>query len=373
MKRILLYISTIVLAASCSGTVDPDNQGQGDVPDEFTEPFTLSVDKAQVEASGKDIVTFSLKDAYGREMLEDKSTLQSVNITSEEGVRVTRMERTIGFISNGTYHFSAKYKGKASANTVEVKAQNRAKYEKYHKNVGLFKCTSVYCVACPNLADNLHKISDDAKDHSVVLAIHGDFQGQKDPFSLYVSGTDLGSYMMSWFGGSGWPTLIYDLAHAKTGSSNTTDLEAEIMNRRVESPATCGIKVNSVAVEGTALKVSATMKSSTGGDYDMACAVLRDGLTYLGGYSLDDSGVYDEVVVALSESFIGYYKGEEVAEGAEVSETFTFDFGESVPSAADLENYYVAVYAHRKTADGSVMDNIVTCGYGKSVDYRLND
>ena len=373
MKRILLYISTIVLAASCSGTVDPDNQGQGDVPDELTEPFTLSVDKAQVEASGKDIVTFSLKDAYGREMLEDKSTLQSVNITSEEGVRVTRMERTIGFISNGTYHFSAKYKGKASANTVEVKAQNRAKYEKYHKNVGLFKCTSVYCVACPNLADNLHKISDDAKDHSVVLAIHGDFQGQKDPFSLYVSGTDLGSYMMSWFGGSGWPTLIYDLAHAKTGSSNTTDLEAEIMNRRVESPATCGIKVNSVAVEGTALKVSATMKSSTGGDYDMACAVLRDGLTYLGGYSLDDSGVYDEVVVALSESFIGYYKGEEVAEGAEVSETFTFDFGESVPSAADLENYYVAVYAHRKTADGSVMDNIVTCGYGKSVDYRLND
>ena len=48
------------------GSVDPDNQGQGDAPDEFTEPFTLSVDKAQVEASGKDIVTFSLKDAYGR-------------------------------------------------------------------------------------------------------------------------------------------------------------------------------------------------------------------------------------------------------------------------------------------------------------------
>ena len=71
MKRILLYLSTIVLAASCSGTVDPDNKGQGDVPDEFTEPFTLSVDKAQVEARGKDIVTFSLKDAYGREMLDD--------------------------------------------------------------------------------------------------------------------------------------------------------------------------------------------------------------------------------------------------------------------------------------------------------------
>ena len=65
--------------------------------------------------------------------------------------------------------------------------------------------------------------------------------------------------------------------------------------------------------------------------------------------------------------------GVEVAEGAEVSETFTFDFGENVPSQADLANYYVAVYAHRKTSQGSVMDNIVTCGYGKTVDYQLND
>lgn len=372
MKNFLYISASLFLAAACSGTIDVTDDTV-EIPDEYTAPFTLSVDKTEVEASGEDYVTFSLKDAYDRDLLLDKNALQSINIVSDQGVRVPRMDVKTAFIANGTYEFTAKFKGKASDNTVQVKAVNRSKYEVFHRNVGLFKCTSVYCVACPNLAGNLHKISDDAKDHSVVLAIHGDFQGQKDPFSLYVSGTDLGSYMMSWFGGSGWPTLIYDLAHAKTGSSNTTDLEAEIMNRRVESPATCGIKVNSVAVEGTALKVSATMKSSTGGDYDMACAVLRDGLTYLGGYSLDDSGVYDEVVVALSESFIGYYKGEEVAEGAEVSETFTFDFGESVPSAADLENYYVAVYAHRKTADGSVMDNIVTCGYGKSVDYRLND
>jgi hypothetical protein len=215
-------------------------------------------------------------------------------------------------------------------------------------------------------------MSDEAKDHSVVLALHGNFN-DKDPFSLYVGGTDLGSYMMGMFGGTGWPTLIFDLHHAKGGSNNTSDLEAEIMTRRVESPATCGIKVNSVAVEGTALKVSVTMKSSLGGDYDLACAVMRNGLEFKGGYSLDDSGVYDEVVVALSESFAGYYKGESVAKDAELSETFTFDFGSNVPSAKALENYYVAVYAHRKTSEGSVLDNIITCGYGKSVDYQLND
>lgn len=372
MKRIL-YISAIAFLAACTGTVDPENQDPVDMPDEYTEPFTLSADRTEVEASGKDYVTFSLKDAYGREMLEDKNALQSINIVSEEGVRVPRMETKASFIANGTYTFTAKFKGKPSVNTVQVNAVNRARYEVFHKNVGLFKCTSVWCSACPYLADALHKISDEAKDHSVVLAIHGDFSGQKDPFSLYVDGTDLGSYMIGRFGGSGWPTLVYDLSSAKTGSSNTTEIANEIMNCRIESPATSGIKVTSVSVDGTALKVSATMKSSTGGDYDLACAVLRDGLTYSGGYSLDDSGVYDEVVVALSESFIGYYKGETVAADAEISETFTFDFGENVPSADALSEYYVAVYAHRKTSEGSMMDNIVVCGYGETVDYQLND
>lgn len=374
MKRIL-YISAIAFLAACSGTVDPENTGnpEQEIPEEFTEPFTLSADKTEVEASGKDFVTFSLKDAYGREMLQDKNTLQSINIVSEEGVRVPRMETKASFIANGTYNFTAKFKGKPSANTVQVNAVNRAKYEVFHKNVGLFKCTSVWCSACPYLAENLHKMSDEAKEHSVVLAIHGDFSGQEDPFSLYVDGTDLGSYMMGWFGGQGWPTLIYDLSSAKTGSSNTTEIENEIMDCRIEHPATCGIKVTSVAVEGTALKVSATMKSSTGGEYDMACAVLRNGLAYAGGYSLDNSGIYDEVVVNLSESFIGYYKGDTVEKDAELSETFTFEFGGSVPSAEVLEDYYVAVYVHRKTSEGSVLDNIVICGYDKTVDYQLND
>ena len=62
-----------------------------------------------------------------------------------------------------------------------------------------------------------------------------------------------------------------------------------------------------------------------------------------------------------------------MAKDAEISEEFSFDFGDKVPSAEELKGYYVAVYAHRKTAKGSVVDNIVTCAYGESVDYHLND
>ena len=375
MKKTLLYIAAMVLASSCSGTIDPEQNDDiipDEIPSEYTEPFTLSADKTEVEASGQDLVTFSLKDAYGREMLTDNKALQSINITSTEGVRVTRMTTTAAFIDNGTYNFTATFKGKKSANTVQVLAKNRAKYEVYHRNVGLFKCTSVWCSACPNLGKSLHNLSESVKDHSVVIAFHGNFNSA-DPFSLYVGNTDLGSYVMGYFGGSGWPTLVYDLDEVSVGASTTSDIEAAIMERRVKYPATCGIKVNSVKLEGTALTVSASLKSATGGEYDMACAVLRDGLVYQGGYSVNNDGVYDEVAVALSESFLAYYQGEKVAEGEEITETFSFDFGENVPSASDLEGYYVAVYAHRKGAAGSVMDNIVTCGFGKSADYHLND
>lgn len=375
----------MIAFAACSGTIDPE-QGNTDkpggedtpveqIPDEFTAPFTLSADKEEVEADGLTEVTFSLKDKYGREMLEDKKTLQNINITSDKHVRVPRMKTTATFIDNGTFTFTATYLGASCDNVVEVKAVNRAKYEVFHRNVGLFKATSVWCSACPALVQNLHGLSDDAKDHTVVLACHGDFN-YEDPFSIYVGQTSLGSYLLSAFGGSGWPTLVYDLATGESGSSGTSTLENNIYARRVAAPATCGIKVTSVKVEGTALKVKAALKTSTGGSYDLACAVLRDGLEYSGGYSADDSGIYDEVVLTLSSNFLRYTSGsgKTLQKDEEMEAEFTFDFGEgNVPSESALKNYYVAVWGHKKTGDSSVMDNIVKCSYGATADYRYNE
>jgi len=384
MKR-FFYIAAMIAFAACSGTIDPE-QGNTDrpggedtpveqIPDEFTAPFTLSADREEVDADGLSEVTFSLKDKYGREMLEDKKTLQNINITSDKHVRVPRMKRTATFIDNGTFTFTATYLGAACDNVVEVKAVNRAKYEVFHRNVGLFKATSVWCSACPALVKNLHGLSDDTKDHTVVLACHGDFN-YEDPFSIYVGQTSLGSYLLSAFGGSGWPTLVYDLATGESGSSGTSTLENNIYARRVAAPATCGIKVTSVKVEGTALKVKAALKTSTGGSYDLACAVLRDGLEYSGGYSADDSGIYDEVVLTLSSNFLRYTSGsgKTLQKDEEMEAEFTFDFGEgNVPSESALKNYYVAVWGHKKTGDSSVMDNIVKCSYGATADYRYNE
>ena len=370
MKKIL-YIAAAMFTAACAGTADPDNQQSG-TPDAFTAPFTLSADKEVVEADGKELVTFSMKDAYGREMLDDKRTLEGINIKSDKGVRVPRMSKTASFIANGEYEFHATFNGVKTVNTVQVVAHNRAKYEVFHKNVGLFKCTSVSCTACPDLGKTLHELTGDVADHSVVLAIHGDYNGP-DPFALGVGNMDLGTYLLSYFKTRFWPTLIYDLDKAVEGAVPGSVIESDVMARRIDYPATCGIKVSSVQLEGTALKVEATMKSSTGGEYDLACVVLRDGLSYHGGYSDYNDGIYDRVVVAISDSFLAYNNGRTVEKDAEYSETFSFNFEGSLPSPSELEDVYVAVYAHRKTGGKSIVDNIVTCDYGKTVDYRLND
>ena len=257
MKKIL-YIAAAMFTAACAGTADPDNQQSG-TPDAFTAPFTLSADKEVVEADGKELVTFSMKDAYGREMLDDKRTLEGINIKSDKGVRVPRMSKTASFIANGEYEFHATFNGVKTVNTVQVVAHNRAKYEVFHKNVGLFKCTSVSCTACPDLGKTLHELTGDVADHSVVLAIHGDYNGP-DPFALGVGNMDLGTYLLSYFKTRFWPTLIYDLDKAVEGAVPGSVIESDVMARRIDYPATCGIKVSSVQLEGTALKVEATMK-----------------------------------------------------------------------------------------------------------------
>lgn len=376
MKK-LLYISALILAAvACSGTVDEN------APEEYMAPFTLSVDKTEVEASGLDTVTFYLKDAYDRDILLDKKAMQNVNIVCADGSSVKRMSNTATYSRNGQFVYTAMYKGVKSQNTVTVEAKNRAKYEVYARRVGLFKCTSVWCSACPALARSLHGLSDDAKEHSVVLSCHGNFE-RNDPFSLYIDGTDLGTYLMGRFQNyAAWPTLIYDLDKAYSGAVSDSEVTEKIMERRVEYPATCGIKISEIKTEmrdGVAYLVAkVSLKTSTGGKYDLAGAVMRDGLEYAaeGVYSANNDGIYDEVVLNLTNNFLRYNSqtGKELKKDEEYTQEIAFSFGSDViPSEAELAKYRVAVWAHRSTEEGSRMDNITECGYGKSVDYLLNE
>jgi len=365
MKKTLLYIPVAILVAACSGTVDPENTENPDqeIPEEFTEPFTLSADKTEVEASGKDFVTFSLKDAYGREMLEDKNILQSINIVSEEGVRVKRMDTKVGFIANGTYNFTASFKGKKS-NSIEIVAKNRGTYEKYHKNVAIYKATATWCGPCANMTRALEGINEDARNHSVELCWHG-----QDDLAWIPEGWeyDCGTFIISYFGGQGFPTVVFDLKEL-TIENTSKALEGIIWNIRAEHPATCGIKLSTeYDSDAKVINAVAELTSSAGGKYDMGMALLHNNQIVASG--TNEGGRYSHIVRAATGNFFMYSESL-----TKVEKEGKMIFSQRLPvgnyKLADLS---VVAFAIVPDGDRARMDNIVEVKAGETIDYQLND
>ncbi len=370
MKKIQ-YLSILIALASCSGTVDPEQDGGQDpiIPEEFTAPFTLVADRTEVEASGSDYVTFSLNDAYGRNVLEDRKALQSVNIVSEEGLRVPRLDDKARFIANGTYNFTARFKGQPCANTVKITASNRGKYEKYHKNVALYKCTGTWCGYCPSMTLAIEAMNDDAKAHSVELCWHGNGSGS-DAFAVPDSRyADCGNALLAEFSTSGrtlgFPTVILDLETVVTDRAASA-LETGIWNLRADYPATCGIKV-ATAVNGGKMTVNAEMTTSEGGEYDLGCAVLLNDQYVSGGTAPD--GKYTHIVRATTGNYYMYSTAiREVAKDASLKFDQTVDL-----SNLDPKNLSVVVFALVKHEGGARIDNIVEVKAGESIDYAYNE
>ena len=364
MKRILYITASVLMAASCSGNIDPDNEiPQEEIPEEFTAPFTLSADKTEVEASGQDYVTFSLKDAYDREMLTDKNVLQSVNIVSEEGQRVARMETKARFITNGTYNFYATYKGRECENKVQITAKNRGKYEKFHKNVAIYKATATWCGPCAYMTRALAGMNDDAKNHSVELCWHyQDELAVPSPGSQY----DCGTVLVSYFGGSGVPTVVLDLQEMVIEKAASA-LENAIWNLRAEYPATSGIKLSAAhnAGNGT-IDIEAELTSSTGGEYDLGFAVLLNDQIIPSG--TNDDGKYSHIVRAASGNYYMYS-----SQIRTVEKDGSFTQTQSVPAGDDVRNLSVVAFSLVKQGNGARIDNIVEVKVGDTKDYVYNE
>lgn len=363
MKK-LLYIAAVALLAACSGQIDPEGEQPQDIPDEFTAPFTLSADKSQVEADGKDCVTFSLKDKYDREMLSDKNTLQSINIISDKGLRVPRMDKTMTFIANGTYAFSATFKGQKSENTVQVEARNRGSYEKYHKNVGIYKATATWCGPCATMTKALEGLSDDTKAHSVELCWHG-----QDELAVTPAGWDYdyGSFVVSYFGGQGFPTVVLDLKETTIENASSA-LDRAIWDIRAEYPATCGLKLaTEYDSDAKVINAVAELTSSTGGSYDMGMVLLLNNQIVAGG--TNEGGRYSHIVRAATGNFFMYSS----ASLAKVEKDGKITFSQQIPAGGyKQEDLSVVAFALVPDGDYARMDNIVEVKAGESVDYKLN-
>ncbi len=363
MRKIIYIVSTLLVLAGCHGYVDPttipDNGDEPvEIPDEYTAPFTLTADITEVEASGKDTVTFKLLDAYDRDLLIDEEALQNINIVSEEGQRVPRMSSKAVFIANGTYHFTARYMGKTSK-VLKIKAKNRALYEKFHKNVAIYKATATWCGPCANMTKALASLNEDTKNHSVELCWH-----YQDELAITAPGynNDCGTVIASRWGEGGVPTVVMDLMDYVPEKSASA-LEASIWNLRAEYPATCGIKVATEYDNGV-LNINAELNSATGGEYDLGFAVLLNDQVFPGG--TNEGGRYSHIVQAATGNFVMYSNAIQ-----SVPKDGTMTRTQSVP-VSDISDVSVAVFALVKEGEGARIDNIVEVKAGESVDYKYN-
>ncbi len=362
MKNTFIILAAAALTfVSCRGNID----NNGDTPSTGNEGLTLVADKTTVEASGKDYVTFQLLDENGTDLLKDRTSLQSINITSEEGVRVPRMDNKAAFIANGSYTFVAKYKGQESNNTVTVTAQNRGKYEKFHKNVAIYKLTGTWCAYCPSMTKALDAMNDDAHAHSIQLAWHAS-SSTSDPYALTLSGaqSDCGNFLLSHFGGSGFPSVILDLVQLTQERSAST-LENAIWDIRANYPATCGLKV-ATSHSGSELKVDIEMTSSKGGEYDLGFAVLLNDQVYEGGTAAD--GKYTHIVRATTPN---YWMYSESIKSVEKDGKLTMN--QTVSGIESAANLSVVAFALVKHDNGARIDNIVEVEVGKTIDYVYNE
>ena len=329
--------------------------------------YTLTVDKSTIEANGEDFATFTLTDENGVDFTADSKTASKVYFEDQNGKVLKSGTRTFSATKNGTWTFRAKYKGTRSANTVTITAQNRSTYEKYLHKVCLFQCTGIKCGYCPYLTEALDKVRTGVnKDNVIILATHGSVPAY-DVYALpWGNNSDLGVTVCNMFNGGGFPYLVVDLAFGSDRRSDS-DINNLLDQLTQTSSARCGVKITKAQIdaEGNGT-IEASVKAQYAGNYDLAWAVLIDNLPSQGGVE----SVYNDVVLAVSDNFLGMSEESKVSLAAEeeVTKTFTFKvtpFSGTTFNPADCK---VVVMAHNE----EMVDNANICAVGSSVGYAYN-
>lgn len=384
MKKLFYILAVFFAVSACQGYADPedpsykDDEGENvEIPDAYTAPFTLSVDKETIEADGSDQANFSLKDAYDREMLTDMNALSSINFIDQYGNYLERRSVSVRAIENGYHTYTASYKG-VKSNSVQVKAQNREQYEKYYKRVAIYKITGTGCVYCPSMTKALNALDEDAAAHSVQMAWHGGTSWD-DPFALYFPNStyDCALVLQDIFSRRtgktlGFPSLVLDLDDAVTQRSASV-ISGAIWNQRAEHPATCGLKMSSeYNGETSKVDIDVELTSSTGGSYDVGVALLLDGEYVADGK--EEDGIYNHIVISNSGNYYTYFSDRIADVAKDASKSYTFSLGnEGMDLSSKASRISVVAYALVADEEGVArIDNIVSAPLGEDMDYLLN-
>lgn len=355
----MFSLMAMLLITSCAGNHDPEDVGGAGV----TAPFTLSVDKSEIESDGKDAAVFTITDASGRVLTSPEYIRNTSFLIVETGEWRTDIgsgdaPNIFTSIADGTFTVRAMYEGEYCTNEVTVTSRNRSEYELFHKNVLIYRFTATWCQYCPSMTEALSGMNDYTDDHSIVMEFHGNDQYTFDGISAYANEI---------YGTKGFPYCIYSLA-AESGKRTVNDIHRAVKSVLVDYPARTGIKASTSLQDGM-LTVNAAVKASAAGEYDLAMAVVMDDCRPSapsdGSMVYEDE--YDDVIVAISSNFnfmsSDKFELEKDEEKSVVKE---------IAFAAPQDRCEIILFTLVKADGKTVIDNAVSIPVGESADYIYN-
>lgn len=356
MNNKILYLLPLLMLAACTGNDGDQVVGLA--------PYTLSVDKTEIESDGKQVATFKITDANGVVLTDDSELMSKIYFKNEAtGRRLTRKTKTFRSVEDGEYTFSATFSGEPCENTVTIVSKNRSSYEVFRKNVCLYRFTATWCQNCPSMTEGLDRVNDWTKDRLVELDMHG----IGSTYALSDGSRYVADYLIDLFKTGGFPSCVYDL-DVMSETRSYSEIEDLVFDRIADAPATCGIKASSLFADGN-LSLQASLTTSTGGKYDLGYALLVDGLD--GGPDAYEN-VYNRVVIALSGNYERFSSA--AIDLAKDQEAKIVDFTQKVeiPSSAKVSDCSIAVFALKQNGNDVDIDNAVVFPLGGSVDYIRN-
>ena len=364
MKKIKVWFSLMLLVitgsaiVSCNGSDDDSDNNGNNSGDRVS--IHITSDKSEVEADGKSIVTLKVVDNNGVDVTKSCFiTNVAKDIAYNKGVN------TFSFMENTESKYAARC-GDLYSDTVSVNSKNRKKYELYKKQIAVFKLTGTWCVNCPAMTTSLKEVKKKMPGKIIEMALHAGTSSSSDPFHI----NETVKFAEAMGNLNAFPTAIFNLKQSTKSGSSSVTLRNNAENELINDPAICAIKVKTAFDESSRmLNVESALITDKGGEFELACAILQDGIVaYQEGAGNDY--VHDNTALTFSSNFLGSSNKAKLQAGEE-SETVTFNVG--LAEGIDVSKVKVIIYALTNTPIANAVNNIVECKVNSSVDYVENE
>lgn len=381
MKRFLTYLTIFAAAlalASCTGTIDDTNPGNGQV-EETVDPtkdvpegvLRIFADKTSITADGADEVTFTVM--YGSEDVSNARTLQLIRIYDGAEKYMAYGVNKFTTATAGTFLFKAEYYyggKKYSDNTVEIVAEPYVTGEtkEYARNVLAAYFTSTGCTSCPSAYKGLKNLQEANPGVISVVSFHGDMQ-LPDPMTI--PETELFSTSLK---REGFPNVYFNLRKESRhiGPAFDGTYAEEIM---AYEPL-CGVAIESAYDEATrTLDIEVGVTSNLPSIYRYLVFLVEDNM---------DSKVLGEAYQQCGDEYVHNNVVRDVltttAAGEKLNDNLPLTPGVEttaaksvvLPEAWNSDNMRIVVSAMTSTDGGTtwVANNTNECKIGESVSYE---